>query len=249
MIFRQLKKLRERDRASGLVFSWRLPLSSRGSFWLSLCLVSILAVVFVTGVRVQGFGKVADVGDQARLIILPGGHQGNWANRRAIESGPFPARWNLASDPDYVAMRAEALRSASETGPLPSLRLAEFDWVDERPVWGMEKIMHLPSLSESKNSAPKKSGERIVPLVLHLLSAEEGVELLAGEMRHEPPINEAEVGIRFFLKHDAQGRVQEVIRFDSAESQPELLDWMMRHRVHGHAGKSGWVMVETGVKS
>ena len=249
MIFRRLKKLRERDRALGLVFSWRLPLSSRGSFWLSLFLVSILAVIFVAGVRVRGFGKVADVGDEARLIILPGGHQGNWVERWAMESGPFPARWNLASDPDYVAMRAEALRSASETGPLPSLRLAEIDWVDKRPVWDKEKIMHLPSLPEPKTSAPKISGERIVPLVLHLLSTDEGVVLVAGEMTHESSINEAEVGVRFFMKHDAQGRVQEIIRFDPAESQPDLLDWMMRHRVRGHAGKSGWVMVETAVKS
>ncbi len=45
-MFRRRKTLQSRDRESGLAFSWRVPLSSGGSFALAMFLVVLGALVF-----------------------------------------------------------------------------------------------------------------------------------------------------------------------------------------------------------
>lgn len=249
MIFRGRKALRARDRALGLVFSWRLPLSSRGMLFFSLCVVSLVAVICAMGVRVTAGAGTAESADQASVVILSKGYQGDWIERWAMEVGPFPARWNLASDPDYVAKRTEALRMASETGPPPPLRLTQLEWGERQVVWGKESIMHLPSLPAPEEYMPKANDERVVPVVLNLLSAGEGLELIGSEMMHDAMGEDLEIGVRFLMKHDAQGRIQEVIRLDLDASAADFIDWMMRYRIRGHGEKPGWVVVETAVKS
>lgn len=250
-MFRGRNKLQRRDREWGLIFSWRLPRSSGGAFFLALALVSGAAFLLAIGVRVRAGAAPGPPGERASLMILSKDGRGDWVERRAIEAGPFPVRWNPAADPEYAARRAAALRAASAPGPprLPRLTSVDWDRVSDpvtEPASGAPT--RLPPLPEAGDPFPETGIDPVVPLVLRLAGRDESLTLIGGEAVLDAGAASGEVGVRYLLEYDDRGRIHEIMRLDSEEPRGVIVEWISKSRFRGHGGEPGWAVVETFVK-
>lgn len=250
-MFRGRNKLQRRDREWGLIFSWRLPPSSGGALCLALALVSGAAFLLGIGVRVRAGAAPGPPGERASLMILSKDGRGDWVERRAIEAGPFPVRWNPAADPEYAARRAEALRAASAPGPPRLPGLTPMEWEGD-PDPGEEasagRAMRLPPLPEIGDPFPETGIDPVVPLVLRLAGRDESLTLIGGEAVLNAETASGEVGVRYLLEYDDRGRIHEIMRLDSEEPRGVIVDWISESRFRGHGGKPGWAVAETFVK-
>lgn len=246
-MFRGRRQLQRRDRESGLAFSWRVPVSSTGSFVVAFLMVALVAVGLATAVRVRIGGGAREEPRQGTLVLVPQDRGGAALERRAIEAGPFPSRWNPAADPAYVALRREALRAATESG------------VPYRPqmVEGGESVLQdrgtpefegsaLPALPGGEALDPP-AGPREVTLGVRTLDGAPGVRFTHAVLAFEAPVAGELVGRRFVVEYDAEGRVLDVVALTPRPGQSSVVQWLLRGRVAGNEGSAGWMSVETGV--
>lgn len=241
-MFRGRRQLQRRDRDAGLGFNWRLPVSSAGSFLLALFLVTLVSIGLATAVRVSVGASDQGEPEQATLAIVPDGMRGVWTERRAIEAGPFPSRWNPAADPKYSALRREALKAAMEIGAGYRPELVELEWLrsEVRQDVGFEGAV-LPPLPEI-DEREKFTENREVMLAARVL--DEGGS--KGFSHASLPLDAGKagelVGGRFMLMHDGEGQVLDVVPIRS--SQPVVLQWLSRGLVTGEELEPGLLLVE-----
>ena len=245
-MFRLRSRLQRRDRESGLVFSWRVPVSSLMSLVVAFLLVGGVSLALATLVRVR-IGP-ADPLEQrtGSLVVVPAEAGGSALERFAREAGPFPNRWNPAADPEYAALRRRALREAGDPTLRYHARLMEIELPDEL-LPGEPGAGILPPLPEVE-LPPPATVPREVELGLMVLRSGEGPAVQLPGLELDPKAASASTGLRFLLRHDASGRVIEVSPLGGDPASAELAAWLGAARVTGHGGAAGGIVVETQVR-
>lgn len=241
-MFRGRRQLQRRDQEAGLGFNWRVPISSAGSFLLAMFVVALISIGLAMAVRVSIGSPGRGEPEQATLAIVPDGRGGVWSERRAIEAGPFPSRWNPAADPRYAVLRREALKAATAGGPAYQPELVELQWmrsaVNDDPGFEGAALPPLPD----RNEGGRVKESREVMLAARVLD-ESGVKSFS---HASLPLEAGKagdlVGGRFMLAHDAAGQVLDVVPIRS--SQPVVLQWLSRGLVTGENLEPGWLTVE-----
>lgn len=241
-MFRGRRQLQRRDREAGLGFNWHLPVSSAGSFLLALLLVTLVSIGLATAVRVSVGSPDRGEPEQATLAIVPHGMRGVWSERRAIEAGPFPSRWNPAADPEYAALRREALKAAMAGGTEYTPNLVELEWmhsaVSQDVGFEGAVLPPLPKVGESEDFADPRE----VMLAARVLDEGGAKRFSHASLPLEAGKAGELVGGRFMLTHDGEGQVLDVVPIRS--SQPVVLQWLSRGLVTGEELEPGWLLVE-----
>lgn len=244
-MFRARSKLQRRDLDSGLVFSWRIPVSSSMSLVMSVLLVGMVTAAIAAFVRV----KIGNGGERefarGSLVLVSLEDGGMRLERLAIEAGPFPSRWNPAADPEYAALRRRALREASEV-EIPYLAsLTELEDRDEED-WGCEGHGHgvLPDLPPALVPAAAET-QRETRLGVQVIRSSKGAWLQIPDLPLAAKDAVPSVGLRFLIEHDAQGRIVEVISLNPDDRSADLGAWLARARVLDHLENAGWLVVES----
>lgn len=247
-MFRGRRQLQRRDEASGLAFNWRLPVSTAGSFALAFVIVALGTAALAMAVKVRVGDSRRSEPEQASVILIPRDAGGAWIERRAIEAGPFPARWNPAADPEYAALRGEALREATSEAVPYQPRLSPLEMADESGViesWRAEPA--LPLLPEPERM-PRVETSKEVRVGARLLDEQRGRRFEHAPLPLAPEAAGDSLGLRFLLEHDARGRVLDVTALSSRGRRPEVLGWLARGQVAEHGGEPGWLVIETVVE-
>ena len=245
-MFRSRKNLQREDRESGLAFSWRFPMSTTGSSFAAFVLVSLCALAISAGISVRAGVRPPADEPRAVMVLTP---QTAWVaalERRAVEEGPFPARWNPAADPAYVGQRSRALRQAHESGLCyePEVKPVSFARGVKDLAWD-PKMGVLPPVPEVALDGPEDDVSREVGLALRPLRSDQAVRVVHASLFLPAVGTERMMGVRFLLEYDADGRVQEATRLDSGEPDASLDEWVARALVDGHGDRPGMLVVES----
>ena len=88
-----------RDRECGLIFSWRLPVGDHFRLGAAILTVALLATGLAASVRVRIDEGARPIERRASMVVIPSAPEWRALEMRALESGPFPSRTDLARDP------------------------------------------------------------------------------------------------------------------------------------------------------
>lgn len=247
-MFRGRSKLQRRDQESGLVFSWRVPLTSTSSFVVAMLLVGLVSVGLATLVRIKVGTRPNQEEKRGILVIVPAKEGGRRLDAIAVEAGPYPFRWNPAADPAYAALRGQALREASGSGisyqPKPVPLSGEIAMSQSGITRELSTFPPLPSIPEREvNEQPKETtlGARVV-------RSGEGPSMQLPRLPLEAKEAGAASGRRFLIGYQSDGRVREVIPLSPDDTPADLAGWLGRARVLEHGEKDGWLVVESTVE-
>lgn len=247
-MFRARSKLQRRDQESGLVFSWRVPLTSTASFTVAVLLVGLVSVGLATLVRVRGAEGRTQEEQRASLVLIPSEAGGNGLEAMAVEAGPYPFPWNPAADPAYAALRGQALREAGrdripyrpkpvpldlKIGPDGKATAGDFSYLPSLPK--------IPERKLSKQIRETTLGARVV-------RSGDGPSLQLPRLPLAAKGAVAASGRRFLVGYQADGRVREVTPLNPEDTPADLVGWLGRARVMGHGDKEGWLVVESTVE-
>lgn len=246
MMFQGRGQLQRRDREVGLTFNWRIPVSSSGTWAVSVLLVGLISAVLATTVRVKIGGDPHREREHGTLVLVPGDQGGDALVRSAIEAGPFPARWNPAADPAYVALRRDALRLATMGGLPYRPEIVAGEMASDGLGLSSQDFAGgvFPALPDVRDSGATAEVLEVM-LGVRVLDAGPGVSF--GHAALPLPAESAGelVGRRFLVAYDEAGRVVDVVALSSRARRAALVKWLSRGLVRGHSGKAGWISVET----
>jgi hypothetical protein len=236
-------KRTNRDRQSGLVFQWRLPVSSHLGFISAVGVVALISVGLAAAVRVRVGGPPRQPERRGSLVLVPQGAEWRALEMLALEAGPMPRRADPAAEPAAAGLLARTIDAASPPGyryqprlhPVPvDLPVAELE-AAARPSPGV--LPPLPPPQEPSQNPPRPDPSR--PLVLA------GGGIRASAPTSPPPASLAR-GNRYLLGYDAAGRVTRVTTLFAAEpatdDRAEL--WLRQVRLEGGRKTGGWTAVE-----
>ncbi len=232
-----------RDRQSGLVFQWRLPVSSHLSFFAAIGVVGLISAGLAAAVRVRVAGPPRLPERRGSLILVPQGDEWQALEMLALEAGPMPRRESPANDPSVQALIADEMAAASAPGYAyaPRLRPVTVKMPPiEQPADSSSSpgvLPPLPKLQEPSQNPPLPDPSR--PLVL-----------ASGDLTATAPAILAPVslarGNRYLLAYDANGRVTRVTTLFAAEpatdDSAEL--WLRQVVLEGGTKDGGWTAVE-----
>lgn len=242
-MFKLRHKRANRDRQSGLVFQWRLPVSSHLGFFAAIGVVGLIGVGLATVVRVRVGGPPRLPERRGSLILVPQGKDWRALEMLALEAGPMPRRDDPSDDPvvrDLVARNMDAAAPPGYTYQ-PQLRavLIEVPAVNA-PVraGGVPGVLPpLPRPRDPTQGPPPPDPSR--PLVL-----------ASGGIHATAPSALAPAGLargnRYLLGYDAAGRVNRVITLFAAEPSADdsAESWLRQVAIEGGAETGGWTAVE-----
>ena len=232
-----------RDRQSGLVFQWRLPVSSHFSFLAAIGVVGLISAGLAAAVRVRVGGPPRLPERRGSLILVPQGDEWQALQIMAMEAGPMPRRESPANDPSVLALIADEMAAASAPGYSYQPRLRPVtvkvppieQTSDSKSSPGV--LPPLPKLQEPSQNPPLPDPSR--PLVL----AKGGLKATAPDVL--APASLAR-GNRYLLAYDADGRVTRVTTLYAAEpatdDSAEL--WLRQVILEGGTKDGGWTAVE-----
>lgn len=241
-MFAGRSKRASRDRESGLVFQWRLPVGNHLRLIGAFCVVTLMTAGLAASVRVRIAGSIRQPERRGSLILVPRGEEWNALQVLALEAGPMPRRDDPAKAPAIQSLVEASLASASAPGYdyQPSFRPVRVEVQDppgpEGTSPGTLPPLPLPA-PPSRNpplSAPAK------PVVL----AAGGLHVVVPEAR--PPAGLAG-GNRYLLNYDDSGRVTRVTTLFSrktGDSGAEVEIWLRQVKIEGGAKQGGWTAVE-----
>lgn len=232
-----------RDRQSGLVFQWRLPVSSHFSFFAAIGVVGLISAGLAAAVRVRVGGPPRLPERRGSLILVPQGEQWQALEMLALEAGPMPRRGNPADDPAVLALISDDMAAATAPGYAyqPQLRPVAVEVPPVEPIAASKStpgvLPPLPKLQEPSQNPPLPDPSR--PLVL----ANGGLKATA-----PPVLAPASLarGNRYLLNYDAGGRVVRVTTLYASEpatdDSAEL--WLRQVTLEGGHKDGGWTAVE-----
>jgi hypothetical protein len=242
-------KRTSRDRESGLVFQWRLPVSSRFRFISAFGVVALLTAGLAASVRVRVGGSVRQPERRGSLVLVPRGEEWRSLEMLALEAGPIPLPADPLSNPAVSARINSSVSAASAPGyryhpflrPVP----VEVPAVADVTTLSSGLLPPLPVPEEPAKRPPPPDSFR--PVVL----ASRGI-------RAEIPESAAPAGVapgnRYMLAYDGSGRVFQVTTLFSkptkagveadAKAKAEAEAWLRQLRIEGGTKEGGWTAVE-----
>jgi len=247
-MFRTRSKLQRQDQESGLVFSWRVPLTSTASFVVAVLLVGLVSVVLAALVRVRGAARPAEEKQRAGLVLVSNEAGGHWLEAMAIEAGPYPFPWNPAADPAYAALRGQALREAGRDRPPYRPQPVPLELTNEAirktTAGDISYFPPLPSISAGEVGEQTRE----TTLGVRVVRSGSGPSLQLPRLPLAAKNAVAASGWRFLGGYQADGRIMEVTPLSPEETPADLVGWLGRARVMDHGDKDGWLVVESTVE-
>ena len=236
-------KRTNRDRQSGLVFQWRLPVSSHLGFLSAIGVVTLISVGLAAAVRVRVGGPPRQPERRGSLVLVPQGAEWRALEMLALEAGPMPRREDPAAEPAAAGLLARTMAVATPPGyryqprlhPVPvDIPVPEVEAAADRSPGVLPPL--LPPQEPSQNP-PRPDPSQ--PLVL----AGSGIRATAPPT---PPPASLSRGNRYLLGYDAAGLVTRVTTLFAAEpatdDRAEL--WLRQVRLEGGQKTGGWTAVE-----
>lgn len=240
-MFGNKKRLEQRDREAGLTYGWRLPISPRNQLIAAFAVVSFGTVLVAGLVKVKAGTPLFDDAVAATAILVPWESGGEELEQMAIRSGPFPNRYNPASDPEYVALRGLALRQATEVDLPYEPKLAQIEIAD--PDSRPQQIAVFPPLPNVPLRVPTAASERPA-LRAKIIGSSRGEQLELRPLSLEiGQVSEA-IGKRFLISYDQGGRVDQALDLDAEEPVPDLTSWLRTAMVLETGGEAGMLVAE-----
>lgn len=236
-------KRASRDRESGLVFQWRLPISNHLRLLSAFCVVGLITAGLAASVRVRvGGGPQRHPERRASLILVPRDDDWKALQMLALEAGPMPRREDPTRTPAVKSIIDATLASASA----PGYRYQPF----LRPV-GIEIQDSIGSGKESPGILPPLPVPEPPSLTPPLPDPSRPVVLASGGLRVIEPGAEAPAGLargsRYLLGYDVSGRVTRVTALSSQKAGnggAEAEAWLRQLKIEGGSDKGGWTAVE-----
>ena len=242
-MFNLRHKRTTRDRESGLVFQWRLPVASHFGFLSAVGLVALLSVGLAAVVRVRVAGPPRLPERRGSLILVPQGKEWRTLEMFALEAGPMPRGADLELEP---AVRSMIERGLSEVTPpgypyQPDLRPVTVKFPETKAPAEVKAspgvLPPLPPVADPQPEPPLPDPLR--PLVLS-----------QGKVRVLPPALPAPPGLarggRYLLNYDAAGRVARVVALSAADPAGDggAENWLRQVIVEAGEKDGGWTAVE-----
>ncbi len=242
-MFNLRHKRTARDRQSGLVFQWRLPVASHVGFFSAVGLVALLSVGLAAVVRVRVTGPPRLPERRGSLILVPQGKEWRALEMLALEAGPMPRGGDLSLEP---AVRAVVERGLSDATPpgypyQPQLRPVAVKFPEAKaPAETKASPGVLPPLPPAADPEPEPPlPDPLRPLVLS-----------QGKVRALPPAVPGPPGLarggRYLLNYDAAGRVGKVVALSPADPAADdgAETWLRQVIIEGGEKDGGWTAVE-----
>lgn len=113
-------KRERRDRASGLIFAWRVGDTFHVATWLSVVIVILLGALLLGTVKVRVVPPPRIIERKASMVLVPDTAEGRAWTVRAEEEGPFPARFRLAESDVVREMSEEIFQEQVTRAPYRS---------------------------------------------------------------------------------------------------------------------------------
>ena len=235
-------KRTNRDRESGLVFQWRLPISNHLRFISAFVLVSLITAGLAASVRVRVGGSIRQPQRRGSLVLVPRGDDWKALQMLAMEAGPMPLRDDPSGDPAVKSLIDASMASASSPGyryqPSLSPVTVEIPHAASAEKGSPGLLPPLPEPELPSRNPPLADSLRAVLLAsdgLHVLMP--GTVAPAGMAR----------GNRYLLAYDGSGRVTRITTLFSAKAGnggAEAEAWLRQLKIEGGAKEGGWAAVE-----
>ncbi|MDB6079009.1 MAG: hypothetical protein JWO82_2756 [Akkermansiaceae bacterium] len=235
-------KRERRDRDSGLVFSWRLPVGNGMTIFTSVVLVGLMAAALSSAIRIHVEGNARQPERRGAFVMLESGSpELKILERIALEAGPFPVRAHPSQDPAVKGQLQSAV-----TGWMPAGTEYHPAWqnVPAEIRWSREKAapaVVLPPLPDPESSV-QPATPATPPLRANSLAS--GVSITP-----ESPVPAGiAAGTRFMVSYDATGQIDRVSALKPDErSGAGVADlWLIGARVEGGGPDGGWLAMEVG---
>lgn len=240
-MFAGRSKRTSRDRESGLVFQWRLPLSNHLRFVTALVVVGFITAGLAAAVRVRVGGAVRHPERHASVVVIPRGDDWRALEMFAMEAGPLPQRDDFDTDPGVRSLIEQSLEAASSPAyPYrPVLQQVEVELPDAADAPSLRGT--LPPLPQPEPPAiSPASADPSRPVVL----ASGGLRAISPDA---PPPGGLSRGSRYLLAYDGEGRVLRVTTLFSAKAVnggAEIEAWLRQVKIEGGDKEGGWTAVE-----
>ena len=235
--------LQKTDRDTGLVFGWRVPVSSGGSLFFSVCVVSLLALAVSAAVRVRVGKRTVVTEERGSVVFVPESHWAAEMDRIVRESGPFPARWNPAADLEFAALRRQAQKAATDVNLPYASEPVEIALRPERMgPRSLGQAGFLPPLPASPITA-NAGGPEVSFVLMPVQQSDDGFGVDAKPWTIPAAESAGVGGSRFLLEYNRFGRIVEATG-SAGEERPELIQWIMGAQVTGAPKRPGFLNVE-----
>lgn len=242
-MFNLRHKRTTRDRESGLVFQWRLPVGNTVRVLLAIGVVALITAGLAASVRVRVGSVSRQPERRGSLILVPQGKDWQALEMLALEAGPIPRREDPALDPAVKAILDLGRAAATPPGyrydpklqPVTVNIPAKATPAAEKTPLGVLPPLPVPEPPSQNPPLPDPSR----PLVL----SSGGLRAIAPAAM--PPASLAR-GNRYLLGYDANGRVTRVTTLFSAEPAADGIgeQWLRQVIIEGGAKDGGWTAVE-----
>ncbi len=223
-----------RDRQSGLLFAWRLPVGDNLRLCTAVAVVALIATGLAAAVRVRIGEGGRPLDRRASVVIVPDGSEWKALRMQALEAGPFPARVRLAEDSAFLASLTAGLKDSLTPG------------VEYRPEWreipdtaAAPLPVASPMLPPLPALQPQPAADPVAPTPPLIIPF--GGSGIVEAPESPPPAIAGRS--RYLLSYQANGRILQVIGLD-AEADDEAGAWLRRARIAGGDKNGGWIAVE-----
>ncbi|HEY1123553.1 MAG TPA: hypothetical protein VGE67_18190 [Haloferula sp.] len=241
-MFNLRHKRTTRDRQSGLVFQWRLPVGHSFRFMLAFGVVGLITAGLAASVRVRVGSVSRQPERRGTLVLVPQGKEWQALEMMALEAGPMPRRSDPVNDPAVKSLIDQSIAKARPPGYRyePELRPVAIEIptaaVKEEKV-SIGVLPPLPVPDPPSQNPPLPDPAR--PLVLS-----------SGDVRAMAPASVPPAslvrGNRYLLGYDANGRVTRVTTLSTvgpvADDGAE--QWLRQVTIEGGEKGGGWTAVE-----
>jgi hypothetical protein len=242
-MFQLRHKRTARDRESGLVFPWRLPVSSHFGFLSAFLLVALITAGLAATVRIHVGGAARQPERRGTLIVVPHGPEWRSLEMTALEAGPMPRRADPAGEPAVAGLIRGGLSAALPPGfrYTPEWKAVAIEMPPAAAAAGSaSKPVVLPPLPKP---APPAAGPPKPDPSLPLVLGDGKVRALAPP---DPPPASLARGNIYLLGYDSRGRVTRVTTLaattPAGDDGGEL--WLRKILIEGGDPRGGWTSVE-----
>jgi len=241
-MFNLRHKRTTRDRQSGLVFQWRLPVGNTVRMMLAFGLVALVTAGLAASVRVRVGSVSRQPERRGTVILVPQGKEWQALEIMALEAGPMPRRSDPAGDPAVKRLIDQSMAKARPPGYRyePELRPVTIEIPmaavkDEKGSLGVLPALPVPDPPSQNPPLPDPAR----PLVL----SSDSVRATAPAT--VPPASLAR-GSRYLLGYDANGRVTRVTTLFSSGpiADDSVEQWLRQITIEGGDKDGGWTAIE-----